>query len=221
MASATEACSRASQKGANPGLFSLSIIGAPALPLASTNTLSLGLWSPSTLIMLNERPVARLRATASASGLIAASVVKNPSMVAMLGWIIPEPLAAAPIVTVTPSSSNVSESFFSTVSVVIIARANIFPLPSVSVLSARPPRALMPLSSLSIGNCSPIIPVDITSAFDWPRPNAACASSAVWRTLSLPWAPVQALAFPLLTTTARTLSAAAASTCLQNSTGAA
>ena len=74
------------------------------------------------------------------AGLIAASVVMNMSMVAMLGQIMPTPLQIAPILHVTPPSSKENAISFLTVSVVMIASAAA-PLlsPSPFVSSSMPP----------------------------------------------------------------------------------
>ena len=52
--------------------------------------------SPSTLIMLKVFCTSPESAFCSISALTAASVVRNTSMVAMFGWIMPLPLAMPP-----------------------------------------------------------------------------------------------------------------------------
>ena len=54
--------------------------------------------SPSTVSRLKERSVARRRISPSTSAGTAASVVTNARVVAMSGWIMPEPLTMPPIV---------------------------------------------------------------------------------------------------------------------------
>ena len=75
------------------------------------------------LTILKVSRTARRMAWSSAGPATAASVVRKQSMVPMLGWIIPEPLAMPPSRTVLPPSSSSTATSFSTVSVVIIARA--------------------------------------------------------------------------------------------------
>ncbi len=74
----------------------------PAQPFAITSTMSFVDVSPSTVIWLNETSVISLSAFLSACSSTAASVVTKPSIVAMLGWIMPEPFAAPPIVMMSP-----------------------------------------------------------------------------------------------------------------------
>ena len=63
-----------------------SVIGAlPAMPFASTATMSFVDVSPSTLTMLNVSSAASFNAFCSSSAEIAASVVRKPSIVAILG----------------------------------------------------------------------------------------------------------------------------------------
>ena len=68
-----------------------------AFPLARIVTQSLVLLSPSTVIRLNDRFVASFKAIFRVFASMTASVNKNPSMVAILGWIMPEPLVIPPI----------------------------------------------------------------------------------------------------------------------------
>ena len=85
--------------------------------------MSFVLVSPSTVIWLNELSTASRRARRRNDGATAASVVMNPSIVAMFGWIIPEPLHMPPMRTVRPPRSTSAWAVFGTVSVVMIARA--------------------------------------------------------------------------------------------------
>ena len=55
--------------------------------------------------------------------MMAQSVVRKHSMVPMLGWIMPEPLAMPPIRTVLPPITVSTASSFLTVSVVMMAWA--------------------------------------------------------------------------------------------------
>ena len=108
---------------------------------------------------------------------IAASVVTNPSMVHILGWIIPDPLHIPPTVTVFPPISICTATSFFTVSVVIIALA-------ASVPASKEPSsfgaiAFTPFTILSIGICIPITPVDATSTLAAGIPSISDAASAV------------------------------------------
>ena len=92
------------------------------------------------------------------------------------------------------------KAIFTTVSVVLIASA-----------AARPPAreasataALTPGSSLSMGSRSPIRPVEQTAISPAESPIAAARCSAVACVSWKPSGPVQALAPPELSTTART-----------------
>ena len=82
------------------------ISGFPARPSAMRETMSLVEVSPSTLTMLKVSCTSVERAFWSISGETAASVVMNTSMVAMLGWIMPLPLAMPPSRQVLPPRVN-------------------------------------------------------------------------------------------------------------------
>ena len=78
--------------------------------------------------MLKLRSTARESMACRSFGSALASVVTYASMVAMLGWIMPLPLAMAPMRTVPPEmGSSYATSFFS-VSVVMMAQAASPPL---------------------------------------------------------------------------------------------
>ena len=89
-ASSPRANSRKPRPPFSSGAFSAS-------PLASTATVSLVDWSPSTVIRLNDRSTLCLRACRSTGALTTASVVTKQNIVAMCGSIIPDPLATAPM----------------------------------------------------------------------------------------------------------------------------
>ena len=93
------------------------------MALASTTHMSLVEVSPSTVTRLKVRGTISWRASESISWVMAQSVVMKHSMVPMLGWIMPEPLAMAPRVTVLPPMEQVTASSFFTVSVVMMALA--------------------------------------------------------------------------------------------------
>ena len=79
--------------------------------------------SPSTLMRLKLTFTVSSRAVLIISGEMAQSVVRKHSMVPMLGWIMPEPLAMPPMRTVLPPTSVSTAASFFTVSVVIMAWA--------------------------------------------------------------------------------------------------
>ena len=97
--------------------------GAPDSPLASAITVSFVDMSPSTVIVLKVSSVAAESAACSVTGAMAASVVTKQSIVAICGWIIPEPLAMATRRTVLPPSSSSRKASFVRRSVVRMASA--------------------------------------------------------------------------------------------------
>ena len=99
------------------------IASPPASPDAISTTMSLVEVSESTEMRLNVRSVANRRAALQASEVSGASVVMTPSIVAMLGAIMPLPFAMPPTVTVRPSSSNETATSLAKVSVVMMAAA--------------------------------------------------------------------------------------------------
>ena len=131
---------------------------------------------------------------------IAASVVTKPSMVHILGWIIPLPFAMPPMVTVFPESSMVTATCLEWVSVVMMASAASRPASTVS--ESVPASAFTPAVILSMGSCIPITPVEATSTEVSGIPSASAAAKAVCLQYSLPCSPVQAFAIPEFTTTA-------------------
>src|SRR5690606_35046932 len=68
----------------------------PLRPDASAATMSFVEHSPSTVIALNVRSATSRSARSSSAGVTAASVVRNASIVAMFGSIMPAPLAMPP-----------------------------------------------------------------------------------------------------------------------------
>jgi hypothetical protein len=70
---------------------------------------------------LNDAAAISRVAPSSKRAAIGASVAMNDSIVAMSGWIIPDPLAIPVTVTGTPSIATSREAPFGTVSVVMIA----------------------------------------------------------------------------------------------------
>ena len=129
---------------------------------------------------------------------MAQSVVMKPSMVAMLGWIIPEPLAMAPMVTVFPPNSMLRASSFFIVSVVRMAsRASIDP-----ALESPATRASIPASIGVTSSCTPITPVEATTTSSALTGRRSATSAAMRRAAAIPASPLQVLALPELTITA-------------------
>jgi len=158
--SSRTAC-RASPKR-RPSRLSGSVIGSfPAVPPAITRRVSLVLVSPSMVMALKDVAVAAFSRDCRTGRAMTASVATKPSMVAILGAIIPAPLAMPPMVTnLSPSSTRVLASF-GTVSVVMMARA----------ASAQPSARSTATSSGSAcarkptASCMPITPVEATRTF--------------------------------------------------------
>ena len=158
--------------------------------------------SPSTEIMLKVSVTSARSASCRSSPEIAASVVTKASMVHILGWIMPLPLAMPPTVTVFPESSTVTAACLEWVSVVMMASAASRPASSVS--ESAPASAFTPSVIRSMGSCIPITPVDATRTESSGIPSASAAACAVCLQYCLPCSPVHALAIPELATTAWT-----------------
>ena len=135
---------------------------------------------------------------------IAASVVINPSIVPMFGWIIPEPLHIPAIVTVFPLTSTSTAASFGFVSVVRIAQDASSSLCLSAFNSGT--NFLIPSLITSIGSCCPITPVEPTTTSSGLISNNFATSFASVTTFSYPCAPVHAFAIPVLITTALTAS---------------
>jgi len=172
--------------------------------LASAITVSLVLRSPSTTARLKLTSTACRSAWSSARASTAASVVITPSIVAIIGSIIPDPLHMPPTVTARPSISRRSAICLSTVSVVRIACAASSPPAGLSAAAAL--RA--PSRMRSIGSSVPMTPVEQTSTSASSTPSAPATAAAMARASAIPCSPVQALAQPLLSATARARPAA-------------
>ena len=155
--------------------------------------------SPSTVTTLNDRSATKRTMSSSVSWPTAASVAMKPSIVAMLGWIIPAPLAMPVTVIVTPSITTWRDTAFGTVSVVMMAAA------ASAQPSARrlPTAAGTPATSRSSGRCSMITPVEKGSTLLPSTPRASPTAAQVARALARPASPVPALAMPVFTTRAR------------------
>ena len=130
---------------------------------------------------------------------MAASVVIKSSMVAMLGWIMPEPLAMAPRRQTLPPRVNSTAACLGWVSVVMMAVAAAR-LPA-GLLSSLETASGTPASKGSMLMAWPMTPVEegSTSASAMPRVRAVRAQTSL-----ASWTPpgAQVLALPLLTTMA-------------------
>src|SRR5574340_141422 len=136
-------------------------------------------------------------------------------MVAMLGWIMPEPLAIPVTVTVLPPTCARRLAPLATMSVVMIACAA-----SLQWAGARSAWAAGSAGRiLSTGSGSRITPVENGSTCSAPMPMIPATASQVRRARSRPSSPVPALALPVLITSARI--SALARCCLHRMTGAA
>ena len=166
------------------------------MPLASTAHMSLVEVSPSTVTRLKVRGTTSRRASESISRVMAQSVVTKHSMVPMLGWIMPEPLAMAPSVTVLPPIEQARASSFFTVSVVMMARAA---ASEPSGPAVRPAAAAgIPARMAAMLRVWPMTPVEATTKSAGPV--ARAASRAISSAYS--WLMgQQALALPLLAAT--------------------
>ena len=178
--------------------------------------MSLVLMQPSESMRSNESAVAVRRASSACSAVMTASVVTTTSMVASAGASMPAPLAMPP--TVNPSM--VTLAVLATVSVVMIATAASAPPSADSTAVA----ASTPASRSGIGRRSPMRPVEQTPTSPGPVSSPAAVStaatcSAVTCVSAKPSGPVQALAPPEFSTTARSRPSATA--CCDHRTGAA
>ena len=162
-----------------------------------TDIISLVEVSPSTEIMLNVSSATTLHALRSISGLIAVSLVTKQSMVAILGWIIPLPLAIPPTVQTLPSRSKLTATSLRRVSVVIIASAASVP-PSARSAETSEGIALVIGSS---GSGRPITPVDAIMKSSSESFRALAALSHIACAINSPSA-LQVFALPELQRTA-------------------
>ena len=169
----------------------------PASPLAIMVTISLVEVSPSTLSILNVFCTSWLSAFRSMGAEMAASVVRNTSMVAILGWIMPLPLAMPPRRQTLPSISNSTAIFFITRSVVMIAFAA---SSSPSGDSAAASSPIWSATGVMFSFC-PMTPVDATITSRGPIPSCSAARALIFSAISRP-SLLQVLALPLLQITA-------------------
>src|SRR3954452_4259817 len=210
-ASASSCIARSVAAAVSAAVISSADAVTPLAPLARTMTVSLVDRQPSESTRSTLTPVAAFSAVCSTSAGTTASVVRTTSIVASDGASMPAPLAIPPIVQPSPRCTVV----LGTESVVMIARAASSPPSSASPFTA----AVTPGSSLSIGTRTPLSPVEATATSIAPMPSSAARCSAVAWVSWKPSGPVQALAPPEFSTTAR--SRPDRSTCRLHRTGAA
>src|SRR5689334_3741401 len=189
----------------------------PLLPDAIANSESFVEHSPSTVIALKVSRADSTSARCSIAGGTCASVVMNPSIVAMFGSIIPDPFAIAPTTNDPRDVVTRTECSFGNGSVVMIARAASPPLPRASAEHA----CWIPGMTRSIGSPTPMTPVDATRTCSGGHPSASATCSVIRFAFASPSAPVHAFAHPLLTTMAHPTPCVASRCCLETSTGAA
>ena len=140
-----------------------------------------------------------LSSDCSAAAVIGASVNTKASMVAMSGAIIPAPLAMPLMVTVARPSFTVEVATLAKVSVVMMALAAPIHSPGVACCASAPSTPL----NLVASSGSPITPVEARNTSPTLHPTALAAISAVSAVACRPVLPVNALALPEFTTSAR------------------
>ena len=120
-------------------------------------------------------------------------------MVAMSGAIMPAPLAMPLIVTLALPSLTVAVATFGKVSVVMIALAAVIHSPGTTCSASVPSTP----SNLLASSGSPITPVEAKNTSLGLQPTALAAIAAVSVVACRPVLPVNALALPEFTTSAR------------------
>src|SRR5215467_4192772 len=210
-ASAWSCRARSAQTSVSTPVNSPMLGRTPDAPLASSSTVSLVDMQPSVSSRSKVTLVAARSAASRVPASRSASVLSTQSMVASAGASMPAPLAMPPIVY----PSGRWNAILATVSVVLIASA-----------AARPPdreasatAASAPASRRSMGRRSPIRPVEQTAISPAESASRSARRSALEWVSVKPSGPVQALAPPELSRTARTLPPR--TTCWVHSTGAA
>jgi hypothetical protein len=177
-----------------------SVMGAwPARCVAISTKESLVLVSPSMVMRLKLWSAACLTKVASRCGAITASVAMKPSMVAILGRIMPAPLEMPVTVTVRPPICTWREAALGRVSVVMMPWAASAQAAGCSAASA----AGRPASMRSTGSVSMITPVENGRTCSSLRSISRAVAAQVRRARARPSAPVPALALPVLMSSAR------------------
>ena len=185
---------------AEPTRITSSSVRTPAqAPLASNATVSDVEVQPSTVMQLKVLSTATRSACSVCRESSGASVVTTAIIVPRSGRIMPAPFAIPPT-RMFPIEVAISRSAcFGAASVVVIATAASAPPPSCRPAKARS----MPCSTISIGSCTPITPVEATSTCSVSQPSPAATSTVMRSASRRPGSPVAALALPLEITIAR------------------
>ena len=170
-----------------------------AWPVANSSTVSEVEVSESTVVQLKLASTPRRSSPSSTEAGSFASVNTKHSMVAMSGAIMPLPLANPWMVTSVSPMRAVRTAAFGKVSVVMMPRAAASQASSASA-ACRPGRAAV---SRSCGSTSPITPVLASMTSRGLQPTSFAAASAEARAASAPARPVNTLALPAFTTSAR------------------
>ena len=182
-----------------PSGLAVDVIGVfSAIPLASAMTASLVDVSRSTLVMLKVSSTTLRKIALNASRDTAASVRTKPSTVAMLGWIIPEPLAIPRILTRSPPRKISREASLRQVSVVRMADA--------AGVGSGPRLATSDGTAVTIfatGRSTPMTPVEHVSTASAGTPSASATAPAMVAFARTPDSPVRQLALPLFAMIAR------------------
>ena len=193
--------SQAAWRAAASSGRSLASSETPLAPLASANTQSLVEHSPSTVMALNvSSTAASKRALQTVRARHRASVVRNPSIVAIIGSIMPEPLAMPPTRNVPFGADDLDRRLLRE----RIGRHDRRARRPLRLYADRAPAAI----------CDPALDlahVELHADHAGRRhehrgrrrqPSAAAVRSAIALACAIPSAPVHALAQPLLTTIA-------------------
>ena len=169
--------------------------------MANSSTVSEVDVSESTVVQLKLASTPFFSSACIAAAGSLASVNTKHSIVAMSGAIIPLPLAMPLIRTSASPILAVRVAAFGKVSVVMMPRA------AASQPSSRRPAcsAGSAATSFSCGSTSPITPVEAMNTCFAGQPTSFAAAAALAAQASRPALPVNTLALPAFTTTARAL----------------
>ena len=183
-----------------------SMTSPPAAPVAKRMHVSLVEVSESTVTLLKVWRTAERSAAYAASGVSGASVESTQSMVAMLGWIMPEPFTKPPTCTVTEllsawGAGPAKAASLGWVSVVMTAQAASWAASGVAASAST--MAGTPFTYGSKGSCTPMTPVEATSTSCSSQLSTWATRAQAFSAHRRPGSPVAALALPELRTTAR------------------
>ena len=160
--------------------------------------------SPSTVMRLNEASATSRASSCKAGWLMLASVAIKPSMVAILGRIIPAPLLMPLMCAVLSPSATLALKALGTVSVVMMPCAAWNHCVAWGSACALAMTAGKPATKRSTGSGSMMTPVEYGSTDCGSTPSALAKAAQVARASASPCAPVPALALPVLISRART-----------------